>query len=65
MNGKGSGRRPAAKDNPNAYQDNYEKVFGTRAKKKETKEKKDKKWYTKFELARVLLSSPKINSPCM
>jgi hypothetical protein len=43
MNGKGSGRRPAAKDNPNAYQDNYEKVFGTRAKKKQTKEKKDKK----------------------
>ena len=44
MTGKGSGRRPAAKDNPNAYQDNYEKVFGTRAKKKETtNEKKTKK----------------------
>ena len=43
MNGKGSGRRPASKDNPNAYQDNYENVFGKRAKKKTTKEKKDKK----------------------
>lgn len=43
MTGKGSGRRPAAKDNPNAYQDNYEKVFGKRKKKKPTKEKKDDK----------------------
>jgi len=43
MNGKGSGRRPASKNNPNAYQDNYEKVFGKREKKKPTKEKKDKK----------------------
>jgi len=43
MNGKGSGRRPASKNNPNAYQDNYEKVFGKREKKKPTKEKKEKK----------------------
>tara|TARA_R100000951_G_scaffold43731_1_gene36953 strand:+ start:5538 stop:5672 length:135 start_codon:yes stop_codon:yes gene_type:complete len=42
MNGKGSGRRPAAKDKPNAYQDNYDKIFGKREKKKETKEKPKK-----------------------
>jgi hypothetical protein len=42
MNGKGSGRRPAAKDKPNAYQDNYDRIFGKREKKKEKeKPKKD------------------------
>ena len=43
MNGKGSGRRPAAKDNPNAYQDNFDRIFGTRTKKKQTKGRKDDK----------------------
>ena len=37
--GKGSKQRPADPRNPTAYQDNWEKIFGNKKKKKDDKTK--------------------------
>ena len=49
MAGKGSTPRPIP--DREKYESEFDRIFGKREKKKPTKEKKDKKWYTKFELA--------------
>ena len=38
--GKGSKQRPADNKNPNAYQDNWERIFGKKNKEKDKKSKK-------------------------
>lgn len=49
MTGKGSTPRPIP--DREKYESEFDRIFGKREKKKPTKEKKDKKWYNKFELA--------------
>lgn len=49
MAGKGSTPRPIP--DRKKYESEFDRIFGKREKKKPTKEKKDKKWYNKFELA--------------
>ena len=39
LKGKGSKQRPTDQNNPRAYQDNWEKIFGNKNKDKDDKDK--------------------------